>query len=75
LPRNTLINSPRPYLVYAVAGLAVREMVRQSGLSRLVPLMKDVCSRQLTFDKALLEHFGKSVGDLDREVRQALPSK
>lgn len=77
MPRDALlnINNRNPQISYAVAALAVRELVRQSGMNRLVPFIKDVCRDGMPFDKALLEHFAKSEADLDQAVRAALPSR
>ncbi|MCP3062013.1 hypothetical protein LXT21_24825 [Myxococcus sp. K38C18041901] len=71
------ISTGHAAMAYDIAGLAVQELVRREGTYRLLTLIRDVCRGQgrLSFEKALMTHYGMTLDDLDKEVEESVPRR
>ena len=74
LKDGPLVGMSDPGLMYALSAMAVRELVNKSGMSALVRMMRD-CGRGVPFEKALEEHYGLTVEQLDERVSDTLAAK
>lgn len=74
LKDGPLVGMSDPGLMYALSAMAVRELVNKNGMPALVRLMRD-CGRGVPFEKALEEHYGLTVQQLDERVSDTLISK
>jgi len=74
LSSGMLIQSSDPGMAYATSAVAVRELMRRGGASRLLTLIREV-GQGTPFDKALQAHYGMDVAKLDEELKASLSSR
>jgi hypothetical protein len=72
LATGRLVSHRDPALAYAVSAIAVSELLKQGGPRLLLTLIKDL-GRGVTIDAGLIDHYGKTLEDLDKDIRNALP--
>lgn len=66
-----LIQSSDPTMAYATSAVAVKELMRRGGASRLLALIREV-GQGTPFDKALQSNYDMDVAKLDEEVKSTL---
>jgi hypothetical protein len=74
LSNGALIQTANPGMAYATSAVAVRELMRRGGPSKLLTLIRDV-GQGTPFEQALLGHYGMDVAKLDEEVESSLSSR
>ncbi|HLL46017.1 MAG TPA: hypothetical protein VK399_04890, partial [Longimicrobiaceae bacterium] len=72
LAKGRFVSYRDPELAYAVAAIAVQELLKQGGPRMLLTLVRDL-GQGVTIDAAMLDHYGKTLEDLDWDIRNALP--
>jgi hypothetical protein len=74
LSNGALIQTSNPGMAYATSAVAVRELMRRGGPSKLLTLIRDV-GQGTPFEQALLGHYGMDVAKLDDEVQSSFSSR
>jgi hypothetical protein len=74
LSQGMLIQTADPGLAYATSAVAVQELMRRGGASRLLTLLREVC-KGTPFEQALQSHYGLSVAKLDEELKASLSQR
>ncbi len=68
-----LVSTRNPRVSYAVCAIAAQELVRQGGSHKLLAFLREVGTGTLPFEEVLLDQYGKTLEELDKDVRNALP--
>ncbi|MBN1208661.1 MAG: hypothetical protein JXB05_27620 [Myxococcaceae bacterium] len=71
LSQGALLQSSNPTLAYATSAVAVRELMRRGGASRLLALIREV-GQGTPFAQALQARYDMDVAKLDEEVKTAV---
>lgn len=77
LPRLAELGDPalmytrNPAFSYGTSGVAVRELARRGGTSRLLTFARELC-RGRSLEEGLRDHYGETLESMDEEVRAAL---
>lgn len=74
LAQGMLIQTADPALAYATSAVAVRELMRRGGASRLLTLLREV-SEGTPFEQSLRAHYGMDVAKLDEELKASLSQR
>ncbi len=74
LENGPLVGMRNPSVMYALSALAVKQLVRRGGMSRLIELFRDA-GRGTPFPQAVENHFGITIERLDEVLLDELQSK
>ncbi len=61
-------------MAYATSAVAVRELMRRGGSSKLLTLIREV-GQGTPFEQSLQRHYGMDVAKLDEEVQSSLSGR